>query len=149
MAAIIFEEKLEHFQVQGNCSCEVVEMTPPGTIPSNLIRTDQEWAVRLHWTTHGDLAPILDGLWKVQILMEAIGVAEYQLPVQYRLRDVPFDQHSYHEYDITLTIPKGIVPAGVYKLVVVVSLVGKTTGVPAPVAGFSEGPLLNFFSASF
>lgn len=145
MTPIVFEEQLEHFRVEGTCACEVVEVTPPGVVPSNLIRRDQDWGVHLMWTTRGELAPILDAEWRIQILLEAIGVAEYQLPEQYRLRTVPFDQHMIHQYNITLDIPKLIVPVGVYKLVVVMSLVGKTTGVPAPVAGFAEGPLLNIF----
>lgn len=145
MAQLIFEEQLEKLHIEGTCICEVVEMTPPGIIPSNLIRVDQDWGVHMRWTTHGELAPILDGIWNIQILLEAIGVPEYELPAEYRLQKIPFDQHLYHAYDITINIPKGVVPVGVYKLVVVATLVGKTTGVPAPVAGFSEGPLLNVY----
>lgn len=145
MAELVFEDQLEKLHVEGSCICEVVELAPPGIVPSNLIRIDQDWGVHMKWTTHGELAPILDGIWNIKILTEAMGVAEYELPPQYRERKVPFDQHIFHEYDIMMDIPKGIIPVGIYKLVVVVTLTGKTTGVPAPVAGFSEGPLLNVF----
>lgn len=145
MSDLVFEESLEKLHIQGTCSCEVVELTPPGIVPSSLIRKDQDWGVRLRWTTHGELAPILDAMWHIQILLDPLGVANYELPEQYRLVRVAFDQHTLHEYDITAKIPKGIVPLGTYKLVVVMTLKGKTTGVPAPVAGFAEGPILNFF----
>lgn len=136
-----FEELLPFFSLKG--TCEVFENTPPGSTPTQIIRTDQSWGVRFKWETCGALNHIMCGKWQLRILLEEMGCGESCVPDPYSKAEVPFVCGP-HCYEHTITVPARQVKAGVYKIVATITMVGPC-GVPGPIAGFCEGQMLQFF----
>jgi hypothetical protein len=130
------EEMLPWFSIQGEC--DVYEV--PSWNPATVIRTDQDWGVKFHWKTTGGLNHLLAGKFCLQVLLEKYGPQEGPtIPV----KECQFESRPF-EYNETIQVPAGLVRAGVYKLVAVLTMKGPL-GVPGPVAGMAEGPLLNFY----
>ena len=134
-----FEELLPYFGVGGEA--DVYEITPPGGAPTTIIRTDQAWKVRFHWRTYGKLNCVLCGKWNLRIYLEEMGKGEFDLPgatASVAFVSAPTD------YEKDIVIPAGVVPEGIYKLVVSITHT-VPSGEPGPIAGFAEGPLLQFY----
>ena len=47
--------------------------TPPGGLPRNIIRTDQDWSVHVNWTVDGMLTGMIAGFWDLHVALESIG----------------------------------------------------------------------------
>jgi hypothetical protein len=138
-----YEELVPVFEV--HCLCEVIELDAPHQ-PTNIIRTDQRWAVRFSWNTEGALNYIMAGTWHLQVFLEKMGLGEFDL--DRATRDVTFvaQQISYTEQ---IDFPARSVPVGIYKLVAAITFSGpppdKRNG---PIALFGEGPMIQFYDVT-
>ncbi|MCG3160713.1 MAG: hypothetical protein JMDDDDMK_01782 [Acidobacteria bacterium] len=128
---------------------EATVMEHGGTTPTTIIRADQAWAVDLHWDLHGALVPMISGMWVVHIYLESIGPgAELKLPDPAPEIKIPVNQISGH-YAHHFHVPAGRVPAThgstPYKLVAAITYETQY-GTPGPMAGYVEGPILQFYN---
>jgi hypothetical protein len=140
----------------GTMEAKVFEAVPERE--KNIIRTDQDWGVILDWVMTGPLTASLDEEFQIQIFLESMGPGtEYALPAAGphkvdTLAGVPgIDPITLEEnrtYQETLTINHAVTPIdpGTYRLTVTVQLFDKVSGTPWPVAGFFEGPMLQFYT---
>jgi hypothetical protein len=120
----------------------------------NIIRTDQDWGVKVDWEMKGVLALFLNEEFQVRFFLESMGPGqEYQLPVPLPARvstlaavlDMTVPSRTYSE---TITIDHTTTPIapGTYKLTITLQLFDSSTGTPYPVAGFVEGPMVQFYN---
>ncbi|RMF56379.1 MAG: hypothetical protein D6748_13675 [Calditrichaeota bacterium] len=136
---IKFEEMVPYFNISGDC--ELYEVKPPGVHPTTIIRTDQEWYIKFRWNTLGPLNCLMCGNWEVQVYLEQMGKGEFALPNS--VMTEPFVSKPFN-YDCEIRFQPGKVPEGVYRIVATIKLLGPT-GIPGPVVGFAEGPLVQFY----
>lgn len=118
-----------------------------GSAPTTVLDNTQGWEVRFNWGVHGSpLTKMLAGKWCLSIHLESMGPgAEFQLPVG-GAKIVPFDPAISH-YTAVITVPAGTVPAtpeAIYKVVACLTT-KDALGRPGPIAGYVEGPILQFF----
>lgn len=126
-----------------------------GFPPTTIIRSDQVWGVYVKWKTSGTLVRMICGKWCLQVHLESIGPGpELRLPrrpVHIPLTPCKRHKHPYTiYYKYHLDIAAGtITPAhcGIpYKLVTSLTYID-ICGKPGPIAGFVEGPILQFIRA--
>lgn len=130
--------------LSGNITATVLD--PLGQVPqSHIIQIADPWQVRVRWNVAGDavttFAPTAQ--WRIRIAVESLGpgleanVGEIVEPV-----GAPAASHSYDRtVNISGSFP-GLTP-GAYKLVTVMTL--ENGGLPCPLAGFIEGPVVQFY----
>lgn len=136
MANMTCEELLPWFGIKGKC--DVYEV--PTMNPTSIIRTDQDWGVKFNWKTDGGLNHLLAGRFQLQVLLEKMGPGEGPaIPA----KQIQFQSHP-HEYNETISVPAGLVQSGAYKLVATLTMRGPG-GVPGPIAGIAEGPVIQFY----
>jgi hypothetical protein len=138
-----FEPNVAPF-ITGNMATPHVH--DPGLNPVSIIRTSDAWQVHVTWDTSGLFVPLVNpaASWNISAYLESIGPGpEAVIATGTEPFGPPANAHNYSK---VLNIAAGAVPAGPYKLVVVITLT--SAGVPMPIAAFSEGPLLTFFTAS-
>jgi hypothetical protein len=139
----IVEEKLKFFKMKGYAQvCEVEEHEGVET-PTEIIRTGQNWSIKVWWETIGALNCLMCGYWKVRVYLEQFGAGEYDLPNN--IIDVPFHSEPY-SYHGEIKFNPGDLKAGVYKGVVTVQLYG-SKGVPGPIVAFAELGWLHFYDS--
>lgn len=120
------------------------EVTDPVT-PTTLIRTDQDWLIHIKWELTGSLVSMIDGTWRIQTYLEGMGgLFEGELRPPGDTMNV---NPGAPKYDHTFRVPAGAVGAGSYKLVTHITYF-KPNGMPGPIAGFYEVPLVRFYDAS-
>lgn len=117
-----------------------------GVAPQSVIRTDQSWAVNVSWTNTGVATPMIGGNYDLHLLLERIGPgtdlditdpADHIIPLTPGTSPVNYFRH--------VDVPAGRVPAGVYKLVVLLRYFD-LTGAFGPMAAYEEtSPLLQFY----
>lgn len=119
---------------------------PAGANPeTHIIQIPDAWQVRVRWDVSGDAVTTFaeDALWRVRVSIESLGpgleaiVGEITEPV-----GAPAAAHN---YDRTVNIPgslAGLTP-GPYKVVTVLTL--ENGGLPCPLAGYVEGPVVQFY----
>jgi hypothetical protein len=128
---------------------EVYELTPPG-VPAtkSIIRTDQQWGVRVEWEMCGELAEWLNDEFHVQAFAEGIGSAapDYDLAVVVvpSLNGAWNPVEKKRRYSVELAGPT--VAAGTYKITATVQLHEGETHAPVPVAGFAECTMVQFYN---
>ncbi len=132
---------------------------PPGAPPLTIIRTDQDWAVNVSWETTGLATGMITGNWHLHCFLESIGTgadldlidpgpsggpSDHVIPLKPGTSPVPYFVH----FDVPagrVNIPDPVPPAGrLYRLVVSLTY-REPTGGPGPMAGFVEGPILQFY----
>ncbi|RMF05003.1 MAG: hypothetical protein D6768_01885 [Chloroflexi bacterium] len=119
------------------------EVTDP-TMPVTIIRTDQDWYVHLRWRLNGSLVRMIDGEWKIQVYLESIGQGpEFELSPVGGITE-PVNPGS-PNYDVRFNVSAGAVPAGQYKMVATILYVAPD-GLPGPMAGFYDEPLVQFYN---
>lgn len=128
-----------------NAQCTVYEGGPGGP-PTSVIRTNQPWGIHFEWETAGALNFLMSGTWHLTAQLEKMGVEEFDLLAAapgVDPKNVPFvsEPHTYSEW---LVFPANIVSAGVYRLIVTITMDGPG-GVPGPIAGYGDGGLLQFY----
>jgi hypothetical protein len=119
-----------------------------GVDPVTIIRSDQDWKVHVHWTLSGKLNEFVCGEWCLNLFLESIGPGrELRLPdeeLHVHLKPQPYETRYWE----TICIPAGRVPVDMcgtpYKLVVTVTYL-TPKGEPGPMAGFVEGPVVQFY----
>jgi hypothetical protein len=130
--------------LEGYIEAEVYEVG--GVAPTNIIRIDQDWRVRVHWGLEGCLKSMICGAWCLHLHLESIGEGpELSLPVPNKVR---LDPCGNGEYDYDFVLRKGKVTADhcstPYKPVVTVTYENECE-LPGPIAGFVELGIIQFY----
>jgi hypothetical protein len=120
---------------------EVYEMVPPGVPETkNIIRTDQQWGIRLEWKMCGDLAEWLSDEFHVTgfINTDSGEPRSYPLPevVVPTLDGAWNPVERKRTYSVDLSGPT--VPAGTYKVTVRLQLYEGESHTTVPVGGFAK-----------
>jgi hypothetical protein len=139
-----FEPQMPGF-LTGTINATVID--PAGLVPqTNIIQIPDQWRVRVQWSISGLFVPMLapGATWKVSVYLESIGPG---LESQVASLNVPLGAPMglTHTYDHTLIVPGNYpgLTAGAYKLVTVLTI--DNGGAPWPMAGFVDGPVLQFY----
>jgi len=125
-----------------------------GATPTNIIRSDQAWGVDFTWDLHGTLVPMICGYWCLHVCLESVGPGqELKLPDSIPGAPevkIPVNQASGH-YSYHFHVPAGVVQpqhcSTPYKLVATITYETQY-GSPGPLAGYVDGPVLQFYRAS-
>lgn len=129
----------------GNISAEIREIG--GTDPTTIIRFDQDWVVNVEWALTGALKSMICGTWCVNVNLESIGPGE-ELELPAPELHIPLNPCGDGKYKADVLIRAGTIKADhcstPYKLVATVTYVN-TCNRPGPMAGFVEGPILQFY----
>lgn len=140
-----FEVEFPSTLLSGTISADVHEVNEP---PSHIIDINDPWIVDIDWTLSGSVLPMVNGTWCIDGYMESMGPGtDFELPNE--PPDIPLNP-SNGVYHAQFQVPAGTVPPfpgetdAVYKLVVTVTY-RNTLGVPGPIAGFVEIPMLHFY----
>lgn len=125
----------------------LLQVFDSGPNPNTVVRRAEAWSVRIDWNISGGIAPAIGGDWRVNLLLESMG-GGFEGQVATTIVPVSAAPPAFvRNYTTTLNIPGGTVPTqGVYKLVV--AILHQNGGVPTRMAGFEEGPLVQFFDAA-
>lgn len=146
---ISIEEGLPLFGVVAPvATATVTELPGTGVFPASLnpvhsIRSDQAWGVRVQWSTGGALGPLLSGNWNVTVYLDRMAGGAHTPVVQSK----PVQSTDPAHYVVDIPFAAGAVPAGAYRMAVTITMTGPT-GVPAPIGGVGDGPLLQFYDAA-
>lgn len=139
------EASLSEPYLYGDVSAKIYEKE--GAKPTTIIRTDQEWGVKIYWDLKGSLAEYICGEWCVRLCLESIGKgpeSNWEAP---RIRLDPCGDGKYY-YDFKFK--PGDITADYcstpYKPVVTVTY-HTECHTPGPIAGFVELPILQFYQA--
>lgn len=120
----------------------------PDARPATVIRTDQEWGVRVHWDLRGQLAPFIHGRWSLHLYLEPVGNGPGRKLEPYLPSSIPIDPCGGGEYDFDFRVRPGTVKTehcfSPYRLVFMITYLTES-GRPGPIAGFVEGPVLQFY----
>lgn len=122
-----------------------------GVAPKTIIRTDEDWVVRFCWELDGALKSMICGTWCLHVHLESIGKGpELDLPDDGPEVEVPLDPCGDGKYQKEFLIRAGTVKAEhcgtPYKMVATVTY-RNACDLPGPMAGFVEGPILQFYDA--
>ncbi len=137
-------ETYDPAHLAGQMNVTVLDPDDPGT-PTNIIETDDAFAIQVDWTITGLAAPFLGGQWHVNAYLDdADGVA----PSSGLLGGVTVavggsGGSSTRSYSTIINVPAGAVQAGLYDLTVAITY--DNFGPPLSIAAFSEGPILQFY----
>ena len=129
----------------GITSVTVEEADETGVFQENkIIRTDRDWQITLKWALQGNLlnSKFFDfpGTWVINAFLEAWGstakdhdLSEVNLVVDQDPQPSPW------EYTATISVKKGTILPGAYRLAVTLTYKDEN-GDPGPMAGFVEVP---------
>lgn len=134
------EEDQSDFELSGTCT--LWESVPERK--SKLIRTDQDWGVTFNWSTAGNMAGSLAGDWHLRVYLEKMGPGDGP-PVNpvTKKYETTADPQDYSE---SITIQKGTVPPGLYKVTAAITMTGPDPNhYPTPIAMMGEGPLIQVY----
>ena len=119
-----------------------------GEPPQSIIRTNQSWAVNVSWKNTGSATGMIAGKYDLHLLLESIGPGD----------DLDLVDPNDHIIDLTpgpspviygprhVFVPANKVPAGIYKLVVMLRYLEPSPGnPPGPMAAFYEVSVLQFY----
>jgi hypothetical protein len=135
-----------HGSLNGGISAYVTEVD--GVDPIGILEADKDFKVHITWYLEGPLTPYVCGDWCIGIFLESIGDApELNLPAEPLF--IPLDPcPGRNEYAAWVLVPAGTIEpkhCGVpYKLVATVTY-RTPKHRPGPMAGFAEGPTLQFY----
>lgn len=157
MAALHFEANIgSSFKVNGSYAILTESPDLGGTFPADgpfdpsqsnrLIQTDQPINVHLRWTVTGGLGLLISGKWDYRIMFEQMGGGEVNN--EYK-GSTNFVASTNHTYNVKVTAPANQLPAGTYRVIAVVNLVGPApANAKAPVVAFSDLGLIEVFEAA-
>ncbi len=122
-----------------------------GVEPNTIIRTDTDWFVDIRWRLTGSLVPLICGKWCVHLFLESMGPGpELALPDPGPEVHIPLDPCGDGKYRYYFEVRKGVVKAEhcstPYKLVVGITYLNACDQ-PGCIAGFVDGPMLQFYEA--
>jgi hypothetical protein len=118
-------------------------LDPSGLQPTTIIRTNDTWHVFISWRIAGIVADALAGTWQVHAFLESMGPG-LEAQVGSQTINLNADPTTPRDYNALLTVPPGT-PAGTYKLVVTINYLTPANQ-PGFMAGYQEGPILQFFN---
>ena len=126
-----------------------VSTSEDGISPTDIVFPGETFNVYVNWELHGSLEHIICGKWCVCLDFECVGAGpEYD--VDEICKYIEFDCHQHGVFGTKFEVRVGDIPdtskdrcSIVCRLFVTVSLVDNC-GKPARVAGFCEGPLVQF-----
>lgn len=123
------------------------EIHEPGVLPSTVLRKDQPWSINVEWDTAGLLTGWIAGNWHLHVYLESMGPGdevEITDPNEHLIPLVPGPSPCHYHFhpDVPLNAIK---EDGAYKLVVTVTYIN-AAGHPAPMAGYWEGPIIQFYT---
>jgi hypothetical protein len=121
-----------------------------GVSPATIIRTNQAWAVQVNWQTTGLATGMISGTWHLHAYLESLGPGDDLNLIDPNDLNIPLTPGSSPvNYSARLDVPANTVVAPhsgtLYKLVVTLTYV-EPGGNPGPMAGFVEGPVLQFYN---
>ncbi len=159
MAALNFESNLLGAAGIGAGSFALLTEFPDGgpvfpapapfdpTVSNFIVQTDQKLRVNLTWETIGALWLVITGKWFCNVYLEEMGAGEYA--------GGPFSANVNvvnafnHKYQLDVNIPANVIPAGLYRIVVAVTIKGGNPAVtPLPIAAFSDIGIVQVFEAA-
>jgi len=128
-----------------NWSASVREAVPVGVgAPQTVIRTDQAWALVVHFEVIGAATPLIHGQWRIEGYLESMGPGgEFEVPEGAAAMGQAV-------YNLTLNVPAGLVALAPgeastpFKLTMTLTAVDEL-GHHWPMAGYDEGPIILFF----
>ncbi|HEX3049789.1 MAG TPA: hypothetical protein VHP83_03975 [Aggregatilineaceae bacterium] len=137
------------FEVQAlpiNGTITATVLDPNGQVPERtIIQIPDDWAINVRWSVAGNMVALFSptAQWHVKVSLESLGPG-----MDLKVVDVTEAMGApafAHNYDRTMNIPGNYpgLAAGAYKLVTVLTL--ENAGTPAPIAGYVEGPVLQFY----
>lgn len=120
--------------------------------PITILEADKDFKVHVHWYLEGNLTPFVCGTWCVSVFLESIGPGpELKLPaepIRIELEPCP----GRNEYSAWVLVPAGTIRSEhcsvPYKLVTTVTY-RTPKDRPGPMAGFVEGPVVQFYESDF
>lgn len=134
----------------GSMQAHTFEATGPGPAypPTNVIRTDQPWGIKVDWEMTGALVTWLNADFQIKVVLERMGPgADTALPpvnvntLTGALNPaIPSRSYSYN-----VMVAPGATAEGVYRVVVLLHLFDDTTGYPTPIAGFADSGYVDIF----
>ena len=131
--------------MHGHISTAVLD--PAGVNPRTIIKMTDPWRLRVDWSLHGPLVPMIDGDWRVTAYLESMGPGP-EITLGTAVIDIgsggtpdALGLEYQHTFNLAPNTPN---VAGAYKLVTVITSVSET-GLPGPFAAFDEGPILQFY----
>jgi hypothetical protein len=137
------EWSLEEPSLYGDVSAAIYEKD--GVKPKTIIRTDQEWGVRVYWELKGSLAEYICGSWCVRVCLESIGKGPER---NWEYKGIRLDPCGKGEYRYDFKFKPDEITADFcstpYKLVVTVTYISECHK-PGPIAGFVELPIVQFY----
>lgn len=133
------------FDVVGLSGLTANEIFEPGVKPTTVLRRDKPWYIHVEWDTEGLLTPMIGGKWDFHAYLESMGPGpEVKLtdPADHEIELHPDNSpvHYHHNLDVAANT---VTEDGPYKLVVTVTYINMI-GKPGPLAGYWEGPILQF-----
>lgn len=122
-----------------------------GQAPTHVIRANNAWSIKVDWKTSGALSAFLVGNWHVHAYLESIGPGQELRLGGNLIRLTPGPGTI--SYSSTINVaPNTVVVQGGHpnesvpmKLVVTVTY-DWADNVPGPMAGYIEGPVIQFFN---
>jgi hypothetical protein len=140
--------EMDYAGFAGTMSILVVDPTDPLT-PNNVIELNDPWQINVNWEVHGPNASLLGGDWFVRAYLDdRDGIAASSGPVNAVAIHVPVSSTPAfpvpRNYSTVINVPAGQIQEGLYELTV--AIVYENTGQKFSVAGFSDGPTLQFYN---
>lgn len=124
-------------------------LDPDVGTPNTIIETTDPWSVQVSWNIAGLIAGSLGGEWTVRAFLETLegGPFSGQVGATQVIPLISQAPTSPRNYSTTIHVPAGTPPAGLYKLNVAITYDVAFGGLhfPQEMAGFIEGPLLQFY----
>jgi hypothetical protein len=139
-----FEVALPRPYLVGDILAKVYEIG--GASPTNIVRVDQDWGVKVHWDLKGSLAPFICGEWCLHLRLESLGPGPEI--VFNAKRRIPLNPCGRGRYDFDFRVRRGKIRADhcsiPYKPVVTITYY-TACHKPGPIAGFVELPIMQFY----
>ena len=145
--------EMDYPGVSGSMSIMVVDPLDPAT-PQNVIETADPWQINVHWEIDGPTAHLLGGTWFVTAYLddrdgEATFSGRVADTLEVKVNSAPSSPLP-RKYDAVISVPAFKVSEGLYELTVAIlyentGLPGTDKGIKHSVAGFSDGPTLEFY----
>lgn len=130
-------------------------LVDPGPKPTTIIKVTDPFTVRVSWYVEGLVVPFINGEWKLKVHFEEMGAGNPEgmsFPPQAQAISLypptrrPRDDR--YEYEADVAVPAVMtlgVTEGSYKLVTVLTY-AQPDGTPGEMAGFKEGPIVQFYT---
>lgn len=126
---------------------------PPLLQPATIIHINQAFKIDVQWDVNGMSWAWISGTWHLHAYLEHMGVgsdydltdlADHLIPFQFA-NPAPLPPAPPVHYHRTFDVPAGFVgQEGAYKLVVTLTYINNA-GQPDQMAGYWEGPILQFY----